>query len=83
MGGRQSKGISQKAFVPFDCRENINRKETPLMNGEFIIIALVAAAAVLVLLIVKLASFLRIFMEDAQYICHEMDCAHSYGEYRC
>lgn len=53
------------------------------MNGEFIIIALVAAAAVLVLLIVKLASFLRIFMEDAQYICHEMDCAHSYGEYRC
>lgn len=43
------------------------------MNGEFIIIALVAAAAVLVLLIVKLASFLRIFMEDAQYICHEMD----------
>ena len=52
------------------------------MNDELIIIAIVAAAAVLVLLIVKLASFLRIFMEDARYICHEMDCAHSYGEYR-
>ena len=52
------------------------------MNDELIIIAIVAAAALLVLLIVKLASFLRIFMKDARYICHEMDCAHSYEEYR-
>ena len=52
------------------------------MNGEVIIIALVVAVSILALLIAKLASFLRTFMEDARYICYEMDCADSYKEYR-
>lgn len=51
------------------------------MNGEFIIIALVVAVSILALLIAKLVSFLRTFMEDAQYICYEMDRADSYQEY--
>ena len=52
------------------------------MNDGLFIIALVAAVAVLVLLIAKLASFWRAFADDARYICHEMDCAGSYKEYR-
>lgn len=52
------------------------------MNDGLFIITLVAAVAVLVLLIAKLASFWRAFADDARYICHEMDCANSYKEYR-
>lgn len=53
------------------------------MNGEFMLIVLVGAAALLVLLIARLASFLRAFIKDAQYICYRMDCANSFEEYRC
>ena len=52
------------------------------MNGESIVVALVIAVAVLVLLIAKLASFLKAFTEDTRYICREMDDADSYEEYR-
>lgn len=52
------------------------------MNGEFLIIALIAAGAVLVFLLAKLASFLKAFSADTCYICHKMDDADSYEEYR-
>ncbi len=51
------------------------------MNGEFIIIALVVAVAMLVLWIAKLTAFLRAFSESAGRLCCQMDCAGSYSEY--
>lgn len=52
------------------------------MNGEFIIIAMILAAAMLILLIAKLVSFFRRFFEAASSICYQMDHAGSYKEYR-
>lgn len=52
------------------------------MNGEFIIIAMILAAAMLILLIAKLASFFRRFFEAARFICYQMDHTDSYKEYR-
>ena len=52
------------------------------MNGEFMIIALIIATAMLVLLIAKLTSLMKAFKEDARYICYKMDHADSYKEYR-
>lgn len=52
------------------------------MSGELFFIVLILAAAMLAVLIAKLASFLRAFAADTQYICYEMDRADSYEEYR-
>ncbi len=53
------------------------------MNGAFMMIALVVAAAFLAFWIVKLASFWNAFTEETRFICHEMDCAHNQRAYRC
>lgn len=52
------------------------------MSGELLFIVLILAAAMLAVLIAKLASFLRNFATDTQYICYAMDRADSYEEYR-
>ncbi len=52
------------------------------MNDGYIYFFLVIVISVLVLVIAKLASFWRRFAEDTRYICHEMDRADNYEEYR-
>ncbi len=52
------------------------------MDGELILILLGIAAAGLVFLIAKLVSSFRAFTDAARYICHEMDRADCYEEYR-
>ena len=52
------------------------------MNGYFIIIALVLAAAILAVLIAKLAAFGTRFANETRRICYEMDHADSYKGYR-
>ncbi len=51
------------------------------MNIEHLILLLAVTIVILTSLIAKLASFLIKFTEGTRYICHEMDCAESYGEY--
>lgn len=52
------------------------------MSGELLLIVLILAAAMLTVLVAKLASFLRAFAKETQYICFEMEHADSYKEYR-
>lgn len=52
------------------------------MVDQFILILLVAVISIVVLAIVKLASFLQRFYENTQYICWKMDWADSDEEYR-
>ena len=52
------------------------------MNGDLIVILLVIAAAILAVLVAKLASFCRGFAAHTRYICREMDHADSYEGYR-
>lgn len=52
------------------------------MNSELIMVVFVLISAVIVLLIAKLASFLRGFFEETRNICYEMDHADDYEEYR-
>lgn len=52
------------------------------MNGELMVITLVIAVGILVVLIAKLASFLKSFAEETRYLCYEMEHADSYNEYR-
>lgn len=52
------------------------------MSGDLILIVFVLITAILAVLVAKLADFWRGFTAHTRYICHEMDHADSYKEYR-
>lgn len=51
------------------------------MSGEMVFTVFILVAAMLAVLIAKLASFLHGFSENTQHICYKMDHAAEYGEY--
>ncbi len=53
------------------------------MSGDLILIVFVLITAILAVLAVKRAFFLRRFAEKTREICYEMDFANNYREYRC